>query len=353
MRMTMNRKLSLRVSVIVWAAATSAAWAADPPQDPRVAELAKEVRDKGWIAYGSRSPNGTWDIFLSRPDSSARRQLTDTPDYEEGAPRFSPDGKRLLFRRSAKGTVISHDAWGFQGSVMIANADGSDAVAIGKDKELPWAVWSPDGTQIACLSLKGIEIYSLADKQVVRRLPRKGVYQQMFWSPDGKWFVGVANFLGEQWTIARMDATTGELNAAHRFQSCTPDWFPDSRRLIFSSRPAGQPGGNGYGWTQLWMADGDGQNGQLIYGEDGRHIYGGAVSPDSRYVLFTRGKEDGGGSESSGAPICLMRLSDAPTIAGPSEDLRKVHPNTKDGPVLEFAEGWEPHWTYAEIGGSR
>ena len=171
-----------------WGAAAAAAGAGDPGQDPRVAALGREVRAKGWIAYGARSDNGTWDLFLSRPDGSARRKLTDTPDFEEGAPRFSPDGTRLLFRRSPKGTAISHDSWGLQGSLMIANADGSDAASIGEDKQYPWAVWSPDGHEIACLSLKGIEIIDLADKRVVRRLPRKGMYQQMFWSPDGKWF---------------------------------------------------------------------------------------------------------------------------------------------------------------------
>ena len=60
---------------------------------------------------------------------------------------------------------------------------------------------------------------------------------------------------------------------------------------------------------------------------------------------------DGAGAESTGAPICIMRLADAPTIAGPSQELRSVHPKTKDGPVLEIGSGWEPFWTYAEIGG--
>jgi hypothetical protein len=99
------------------------------------------------------------------------------------------------------------------------------------------------------------------------------------------------------------------------------------------------------------MADGEGRQAELIYGEDGRHIYGGALSPDGKYVLFTRGQVDGGGSESSGAPICIMRMADAPTIGGQSEELRAVHLKTKDGAVLPFADGWEPHWTFAEIGG--
>ena len=97
------------------------------------------------------------------------------------------------------------------------------------------------------------------------------------------------------------------------------------------------------------MADGEGQKSQLVYGEDGYHVYGEALSPDGKYMLFSNCPVDGGGSEKDGAPIFIMRMADAPIITGASKDLRKVHPNTKDGPVLEIGFGWEPCWTYTEI----
>lgn len=315
-------------------------------QEDQVARLAKEVAGKGWIAYAARGDNGTWDLFLMRPDGSERRNVTNTPDYEEGGPRFSPDGKRLLYRRFTKGAVINHDLWGFQGELTIADADGSNPVRVGGDREFPWASWSPDGKQIACLTQKGIQIVDLETRKVVRELPRKGIYQQLFWSPDGRWFCGVAN-ARIMWTVVRMDAQTGDLNIVQEFQSCTPDWFPDSQHIIYPSRPAGQ---SGYGFTQLWMSDGDGKQARMIYGEDGYHIYGGALSPDAKYVLFTRCGEDGGGAEKSGAPICVMRMENAPAIAGPSEALRKVHREAKEAVVLQLVEGWEPCWTYAEMG---
>jgi Tol biopolymer transport system component len=319
-------------------------------QDEKVAQLAKEVGGKGWIVYASRADNGTWDLFLMRPDGSARRNITNTPDYEEGGPRFSPDGKKLLYRRYAKGTTINHDLWGFQGNLMIAEPNGAKPVQVGGDREFPWASWSPDGKQIACLAQKeGIQVVDLETKKVIRQLPRKGIYQQLFWSPDGQWFCGVAN-TRMMWTIVRMNAQTGELNVVHEFQSCTPDWFPDSQHIIYPSRPAGQPGNNGYGFTQLWYSDGAGKDARMIYGEDGFHIYGGALAPDRKYVLFTRCPQDGGGAEKSGAPICVLRMADAPAVAGASKDLRQVHPEAKEAPVLQLVEGWEPYWTYAEIG---
>lgn len=343
-------KRILLVMILVVRGFGGFATAGDKPiQDKRVSQLAMEVRDKGWIVYSARSQNGTWDLFLSRPDGSQRRNITNTPGFEEGALRFSPDYKKMLYRRCQKGTVINHDLWGFQGMPVIADSNGANPTVIGKEGQYSWASWSPDGKQIACLTKRGILIVDLATKEVVRRMPRQGIFQQLFWSPDGKWFCGVANYLGKVWTIARVDVNTGWLNPAHKFQSCTPDWFPNSKHIIFSSRPAGQPANEGYGWTQLWMVDGEGKNPRLLFGQDGYHIYGGALSPNGKYVLFTKFPRDGGGSEESGAPICIMRFADAPTIDGRSYDLRKVHPNTKDGPVLQLCDGWEPCWTYADL----
>ncbi len=320
--------------------------AADTPQQ---AELRSEVAAKGWIAYSARSKNGSWDLFVSRPDGTSRRVLTDTPDFEEAAPRWSLDGRQLLYRRIAKGTEINHDLWGFQGQLIIANADGSDPVIMGDDQQLPWASWSPDATQLICLNRKGIDIVDIATKNVIRSMPRKGIYQQLFWSADGKWLTGTGNIAGKSWKVVRMNAETGELNPVDAGQSCTPDWCSDSKRVIYSSRPPEQKTNKGYGWTQLWVADGDGQNGSLVYGEEGVHIYGGAMSPDDHYVLFTKCTEDGGGAEKTGGPMFIMRFNDTPAITGESAEMRSIHPNTKDGPAIEFGTGWEPCWTYAEI----
>lgn len=319
-------------------------------QDARAAELAAELKDKGWLLYGAQSDNGTWDLFVSRPDGSERRNVTNTADYEEAAPRLSPDGSKLLYRRMPKGAVIDHDKWGFQGELILAEPDARNGVALGGEGAFPWASWSPDGKQLACLDKKGVQVFDFATKSMVRSLPRKGIYQQLFWSPDGKWFCATANLGSEMWTVVRMDAQTGEVLALRKFQNCTPDWFPDSRHVILSSRPANQPGNNGAGYTQLWKVDLEGKVQELLYGEDGFHMYGGTVSPDGAYILFTKGPKDGSGAKEGGAPICIMRASDAPSIGGASRDLRKLHPNTKDGPVVMLEKGWEPCWTYANIG---
>ena len=316
-------------------------------EDKTVETLRREVVTKGWVVTSIKQKRGDWDLVLMRPDGSKQRKLTDTPDWSEAAPRWSPDSRRLLYRRIKAGSVISHDRWGFQGELVMADAMARNGRVMGKH---PWGCWSPDGTQISCLSLKGIEILDVATGKVKRRMKRAGYFQQLFWSPDGKWFCGTANVGGELWTIVRMDVATGKWNVVSRFRNCTPDWFPDSRQVIFSNRPANQ---KGYGWTQLWMAPGQGGQRKMLYGEDGRHIYGGGLSPDGRYVLFTRCPKDGGGSERSGAPGGLMRLADAPIIGANSPALRKLHPGAHDGPVLALPDLWEPHWTFTDVTASR
>jgi len=323
--------------------------AAAEAQQPAVKRLADEVRDKGWIVFSARAEQGNWDLFLCRPDGSALRNITRTSEYHEAAPQFSRDGRKLLYRRLPRKETIDGNHYGTQGELVFANSDGTDAKVYGKSGEYPWASWSPDGKQIACLEIKGVFLVDVATKQVVRRLERKGFFQQLTWSPDGRWLGGVANSYGTGWSIARMDAASGATSAVSRVDCCTPDWFPDSRSLIFSNRPAGQKSNQGYGWTQLWSSDAEGKTRRLLYGEDGRHVYGGHVSADGKYVLFTGNVQEDGDPGRAGGPMGLMRLADAPIVAGESQQLRTAHPGAKSGPVLVLPAGWEPCWTFAEI----
>jgi len=326
-----------------------AAAAAPVQPDEAVRTLAREVQGKGWIAFAARSPKGDWDLFLCRPDAAQVRNLTQTPEQNEFSPQFSRDGRRILYRRTPRREAIDNNHHGEQGELVVANSDGSDPKALGKPGEYPWASWGPDGRQIACLSIKGISIIDLADMHVVRTLDRKGFFQQMTWSPDGRWLCGVANSYGTGWSIARLELATGIAAAVNRVDCCTPDWFPDSGSLVFSWRPPGHKANNGYGWTQLWMADAEGRSRRLIYGEDGRHVYGGNVSPDGQYVLFTGNMQEDGDPGNAGAPMGLVRLKDTPIIGGESKELRTLHPNARNSPVLVLPVGWEPCWTLSEL----
>src|SRR5262249_37421535 len=126
-------------------------------------------------------------------------------------------------------------------------------------------------------------------------------------------FIGTANGLGPAWNIARLDAETGEIRALSEVEryNCTPDWFPDSRRVIYSRGVVPEKDGR----AELWAADGDGGRRGPIYAEEDRHVYGGCVSPDGQHVVFTRSEEDLGDPRKD-IVMAIIRLADAPMAVG-------------------------------------
>ena len=313
-------------------------------KDDDVAKLAEEVRDKGWLVFSATSEWGDWDLFLMRPDGSDRRNITDTREYNEAGARFSPDAKKMLYYRMPKSEALDNNTYGTY-ELVIAEADGSNPIVYGNSFQ--WASWGPGSTQLACLDKSGIQIVDLGSRKIVRQLARRGIVQQLLWSPDGKWFVGTANGLGQYWTIGRVNTDTGEVNAASEVDryNCTPDWLPDSQQVIYSRGIIPDVGG----WAELWVASGDGKKKEMLYAEEGRHIYGGCVSPDGRYILFTRSEADLGKVDNSQTSIAIIRWADTPMVGMYSESLRKKYPEARSSPLLKLSWGWEPHWTYTDI----
>jgi Tol biopolymer transport system component len=324
--------------------------------DADVQKLRAEVAGKGWLLFSAKTEGGDYDLFLSRPDGSEKRNLTQTPGTNEFGGRFSPDGKQMLYRRMAKPSVvgrhgaINHDSWGSAGELVIANADGSNPQAQGGDGEFPWACWSPDGKQISCLYKREgkIRIFDLDSKKLVKDMPRQGIFQQLFWSGDGTRFCGTANLDGRDWNILSMDIESGKIVQVSRNLACTPDWFQgDPSRVVYSCRTPGV--GGDYGATVLMQGTADGKSRSLIYGQTGRHIYYGCTSPDDKYVVFAVPETDGG----TDAEMVVMRLADAPIVVPADfKALLELYPSAKTGPVLHLGQpGFEPHWTYVEVGG--
>lgn len=315
---------------------------------PGARELAKEVATKGWIAYSTKTPQGDYDVFLARPDGSSKRNLTKTPEFNEYGVMFSPDSTRILYRRHKAGMETNHDRWGAMGTLVVANADGSNPVVQGGEGEWPWASWSPDGKWFACLYKREgkIKIIEAESKKLIKELPRKGIFQQLFWSPDGKQLCGTANIAGQDWNILTLDVATGKTTLLTRALNCTPAWFQtDPNCVIYSNRTPGL--GNEYGWTMLMQATADGKSRTLIYGERDRHIYYGRTSPDDKYVIFARPPANGRMEDE----MVIVRLADTPIIPGDYQALKALYPNAKDGPILPLGEtGFAPHWTFVDVG---
>jgi Tol biopolymer transport system component len=344
-----NKGLSLARAVALFLG-IPVSFAATAPTSPAdvVGQLAREVRDKGWIAFSAHTGQGGWDLHLMRPDGSARRSLVSTPDANEFWPQFSRDGTRLLYRRLRRDESVNGNRYGLQGRAVVADSNGSNPRELGVDGELPWATWTPDGASFVTLSPKAISFVDATTGKVLRTMPRQGFFQQLSCSPDGQWLLGVANNFATGWSIARLEIQTGKVNAVNTVDCCTPDWFPNSQEVIFSWRPPGQGTNKGNGWTQIWRAEAAGKSPRLVYAKDDRHSYGSYVSPDSKYLLLTGNIEEDGDPEHSGGPMSLLRLADAPIIEGASPGVRAQHPEAHNGPLLPLPDGWEPCWTFSE-----
>jgi hypothetical protein len=379
----MMRTLWIVKQPVLWAfvaAALIVAAETRAADDPAADALRKEAGKKGWIviaAYAQeiaaqkRLPDdnlGQADLYLMRPDGSEMRNITNTADTHEFFARFSSDGKKIMYRRLRRAKDIDHDSVGAQGELVVAGSDGSNPVALGKYGEFPWATWSPDTREIACLYKNEgvIRIFDSDTKKQVKEMPNHGIFQQMYWSADGKRLCGTANASGAPWNIVALDLQTQQTTVLSRHFNCTPNWFKDSGGVVNSCRNPewGRKGAKGepYGNTILVQGTVDGRHpGLLLYADIDAHIYNGFTSPDDKYVAFNTGMSEGGtkGDPQKHRCFYIIRRADAPIIQPGFDKLSELNPGARTGPVLQprfpngrplvtvFVAG---DWTYAEIG---
>ncbi len=116
---------------------------------------------------------------------------------------------------------------------MLAHSDGTEPQVFGAAGEFPWASWSADGEQIVTLSIKGLAFVDVASRKTLRTLERKGFFQQLIWSPDGTQFACLTRKSGA--------VTTNEGGAALVFL-CPSDngakkgaWPKDLKLRIFDT----------------------------------------------------------------------------------------------------------------------
>jgi Tol biopolymer transport system component len=113
-----------------------------------VSDVADWSPDGSQIAFGSDRHNDAWrrEIHVMDADGTNVRRLTTLPEKAEfdSQPRFSPDGRRLVFAR-----YISEEI-PIEAALFTVRVDGG-----GLKQLTPWGMgagdsdWSPDGTKIA------------------------------------------------------------------------------------------------------------------------------------------------------------------------------------------------------------
>lgn len=312
--------------------------------DSSGAAIAREVHGLGRIAYSAVGPHGDWDLSIMRPDGTDRRQLTDTRDLNETGVRFSPDGKHILYYEQPASDPVDNNTYGTY-DLVIADSTGSNPVRLGRG--LSWASWGPDSKTVSVLTPRGILTIEVPSRKLVHNIPRQGIVQQLVCSPDGRSLTGTANGLGPYWNVGILDMSSRKIalvSEAERY-NCTPDWLPDARHVIYARGTIPERNER----AQLWIAGPGGAERRMVYAEAGRHIYGGASSPDGRYYLFTRSVEDLGKVDHARTTMSIIRAADTPMLGDDDPALRSRFPDAKYTLRLDLGPGWEPHWTAAEI----
>jgi Tol biopolymer transport system component len=176
----------------------------------------------GYDAEGSYSPDGQWiaftsnreayakplsereqtlfandpsvalDLYMMRADGSDVRKITDVFGYD-GGPFFSPDGKRICWRR------FSED--GATAEIFSANLDGSDAKALTRLGAMSWAPYfHPSGDYlIFATNLQGFANFELylvdaaGSHEPVRVTTTEGFDGLPVFTPDGKELAWTSN----------------------------------------------------------------------------------------------------------------------------------------------------------------
>ena len=165
-------------------------------------------RAASWQLVYERAVDGEMELFVIPAGGGVARRLTHEPAYD-GLPRWTPDGKRIVFTSGRSGTpqLWEIDAEGGRPRRLRANRATEYQADV-----------SPDGRLAFLSNLDGPERLMIQDLRsgAVRELVRHGdnaIFGNPHWSPDGRQIAFSSNWrIGHH--IYVVDVATGKA-AAH------------------------------------------------------------------------------------------------------------------------------------------
>jgi len=229
----------------------------------------------GRIVFSS-DRSGPWRIWTVGADGSGLKPLSkaDAEDVHDVDPVFGPDGRSILFTSTRGGTT----------GVWRMAADGSGAVRLTEGDQ---AEWSPDGKRIVFRRGGRIVVRDLAGGRETALTPEGfDRCSGPAWSPDGR-TIAFACLRGGANALFTVPAAGGEPAKVYDEKgACEPHWSPDASRLVYETE------------THLCTIRPDGTKNRLLtyfggvqrYGRfspDGRSIvFCQAPSPEGPWELY-------------------------------------------------------------------
>jgi Tol biopolymer transport system component len=191
-------------------------------------------RDRAWVVYES-FPEGS--LWRSKADGSERLQLTFPPMYVL-TPRWSPDGKRIVFMAQRPG-----EPW----RIYVVSAEGGapqQLIPGGGDEVDPQ--WSPDGSRVLfgrwLLAAAGkpfaVHLLDLKTNQVAT-LPGSEGLRSPRWSRDGRY---VAAFGADATTLMLYDFNTQKWEQLAGGVFGYDNWSKDGKYIYYWSYSEGALG---------------------------------------------------------------------------------------------------------------
>jgi Tol biopolymer transport system component/DNA-binding winged helix-turn-helix (wHTH) protein len=181
--------------------------------------------DGKWMAYVT-VPEG--QLWRSRVDGSERLQLT-PEGMSGGLPRWSPDGKQIVFM----GTNFTTD-W----RAYLISSDGTGLRELVPGAESGYdPTWSADGKSIALgfaihgATPSGIVIYDLETKKISPLRDSQHLFSPR-WSPDGRYIAAITN---DSLKLMLFDRTSQQWQELASMPIGYPSWSHDGQYIYFDT----------------------------------------------------------------------------------------------------------------------
>lgn len=200
------------------------------------------------IVYSGYEYGATqYHLYIANADGTGAQRLTTSMDLPAGGslnntePSFSPDGARVVFRRT-----IYTPTEGSSDEIYVINADSTGEQSLTQSRRNYTPVFSPDGSRIAFTSLRdgNTEIYVMNhDGTLQQRLTENpGEDRQPEWSPDGTRIGFMSNRPSSALTdIYSMTPDGGDLRrlTTDPGYEQMPAYSPDNDEMLYLSQLEG------------------------------------------------------------------------------------------------------------------